>query len=99
MELRTRKVLDRSFSVIGLIAILLMAASLVTMLAPIFSRGIGAFIFYSTVEHRKLMLDKFDRGDRSKIEAEAAEVSLNREPLYKMIEDFKNEQEENRYEY
>ena len=48
MELQTRKMLDKSFSIIGVIAILLMAVALVILLAPIFARGIGAFAFKVT---------------------------------------------------
>ena len=44
MELRTRKMLDGSFSLIGIIAIVLMFISLVILLAPIFARGFGAFV-------------------------------------------------------
>ena len=62
MELRTRKMLDRSFTAIGVIAIVLMAASLVILLQPIVSRGTGAFVFRETVENRKLSLDQFGRG-------------------------------------
>jgi phosphate transport system permease protein len=91
--------LDRSFTTIGMISIVLMAASLVVLLAPIFSRGFGAFVFEATVEHRKLVLDKFGRGDREGIEKEAAEAILARAPVYEMMERFEAEMEEKGYEF
>jgi len=99
MELQTRKMLDKSFTSIGVIAILLMAAALVILLAPIFSRGIGAFVFRGTVEHREMILDKFGRGDRAKIEDEAAEAARARAPLYGMLEAFEAEMEEKDYDF
>jgi phosphate transport system permease protein len=99
MELQTRKMLDRSFSIIGVIAILLMAAALVILLAPIFARGIGAFAFRGTIEYRKMTLDKFGRGDRERIEREAADAALARAPVYGMLESFEAEMEEKGYEF
>jgi phosphate transport system permease protein len=99
MELQTRKMLDRSFSIIGVISIILMAASLVILLAPIFSRGFGAFVFKGTIEHRELILDKFGRGDRDRIEKEAAEAVLARAPVYEMLKRFEAEMEERGYEF
>jgi phosphate transport system permease protein len=98
MELRTRKMLDGSFSLVGIIAIVLMFISLVILLAPIFARGFGAFVFKGTVEHRKLMLDKFGRGNRAGIEAEVAEAAEARRPIYEMMDTFRNELREMDYE-
>ena len=91
MELKTRKMLDKSFSVMGILAIVLMGVSLVILLGPIFARGFGAFCFRGTVEHRKLMLEKFGRGDRAKIEAEHAEAVAARRPVYEAIGAFEEE--------
>ena len=99
MELQTRKMLDKSFSLIGVIAIVLMAVALVILLAPIFARGFGAFFFQGTVEYRRMTLDKFGRGDRADIESEAAEAALARAPIYEMIESFEAEMEEKGYEF
>lgn len=99
MELHTRKMLDKSFSIVGVVAILLMAVALVILLAPIFIRGSGAFLFRGTVEHRKMILEKFGRGNRAKIEREAADARLARAPLYAMLESFEAEMEEKGYEF
>ena len=40
-----------------------MAAALVILLAPMFIRGAGAVFFTATVEHRRMMLEKFERGN------------------------------------
>ena len=57
MELRTRKLLDRSFSGLGISAIALMAIALLLILTPIIWKGSKAYIFKGTIEHRKVMLD------------------------------------------
>ncbi len=99
MELRTRKMLDGSFSTVGVIAIVLMFISLVILLGPIFARGFGAFVFKGTVEYRKLMLDKFGRGDRERIIAEVAGAAKTREPVYELMEQFRVELKEKDYDY
>lgn len=99
MELRTRKMLDSSFSFVGVIAIVLMFVSLVILLAPIFARGFGAFVFKGTVEHRKIMLEKFGRGSRERIETETAETSAAREVVYELMERFRAELDEKGYDY
>ncbi len=91
MRLSTRKLLDKSFSALGLISIMLMALSLVIILAPIVVRGAGAFVFRGTVEHRRLMHERFERGDRRKIEAETAAAMAARRPIYQMIETFEKD--------
>ena len=93
MRLATRKLLDRAFTGSGILAIALMAVALVILLAPIFSRGCGAIVFTATVEHRRLMLEKFERGDRAEIEAEIQAARAAGEPLYRMIADFERQLE------
>jgi len=91
--------LDKSFSIIGVIAILLMAVALVILLAPIFARGIGAFAFKGTVEHRRMILDKFGRGDRAEVEKETADAARARAPIYEMMGRFEAEMEEKGYDF
>jgi len=62
MRLETRKLLDRSFSGLGLFSILIMAGALFVILVPIFKRGGEALFFKGTVEHRRLLLKKFEGG-------------------------------------
>ena len=63
MELRTRKLLDRSFSGLGISAIMLMAFALLLILTPIIWKGAQAYFFTGTIEHRKVMYDHFGRGN------------------------------------
>jgi phosphate transport system permease protein len=88
MRLQTRKILDHAFAGSGALAIALMAAALLILLTPIFIRGAGAIFFTATVEHRRLMLEKFERGNREKVETEIQSARIAREPVYRMIADF-----------
>jgi phosphate transport system permease protein len=91
MRIQTRKILDRAFTGSGVLAIALMAGALLILLAPMFSRGAGALFFTATVEHRRLMLEKFERGGREKVEAEILSARSAREPVYRMIADFERQ--------
>ena len=51
---RSRKLFDRSLTGISIMAVVLMSLSLLVLLAPIFSRGLGAFFFRGTSEYRRL---------------------------------------------
>jgi len=93
MRLETRKLLDRSFTASGVMAIVLMTAALVILLAPMFIRGSGAIFFTATVEHRRLMMEKFERGNRPTIEAEIASARSAREPVYQMMAEFEKQVE------
>lgn len=88
MRLQTRKMLDHAFTASGALAIGLMTLALLILLAPMFARGIGAMVFTATVEHRRLMMEKFERGDRVAVEVELAEAARAREPVYRMMQDF-----------
>lgn len=91
MRLGTRRLLDRSFSGLGLIAIGIMALVLVVILTPIVSKGTGAFVFRSTVEHRKLMFDHWNRGNPEKVKQDAEAAVAARAPVYQMLTGFKAE--------
>ena len=91
MRLETRKLLDQSFSGIGLIAILVMAAALVLILAPILWRGSKAFVFKGTIEHRRVMLEQFQRGNSDRFTAEMEQAKAVRAPIYEMMEAFEAE--------
>lgn len=94
MRLETRKLLDRSFSAVGVAALVLMAAALVVILAPIFSRGIGAYVFRATVAHRQQMLDLFERGDPEAVAAEMALARAAQQPVYDALTAYRDEQAE-----
>jgi phosphate transport system permease protein len=88
MRLQTRKILDRAFAGSGALAIVLMAAALLILLAPMLIRGAGAIFFTGTVEHRRLMLEKFERGNRQEVKTEIQAARAAREPVYRMIAEF-----------
>jgi len=94
MRLGTRKLLDHSFSGIGMFSILLMSAALLAILAPIFIRGSAAFVFKGTIEYRRLMLERFQRGDEEKINQELADAAIARQPVYEMMAAFEQELKE-----
>jgi phosphate transport system permease protein len=94
MELRTRKMLDKSFTAVGLLAIVLMAASLLVLLQPIVWRGAGAFIFRETVENRRMKLEVLGRGSRERLSLEVTQAEAARKPVYDMLDAFEAEMEE-----
>jgi phosphate transport system permease protein len=94
MRLETRKLLDRAFSGTGVIAIGVMALALVVILAPIIGKGTGAFVFRSTIEHRKVMFDQWQRGNPERVEADKAEAVAARQPVYDMLAAFETELDE-----
>jgi phosphate transport system permease protein len=91
MRLETRKLLDRSFSGLGLIAIALMAGALIAILAPIIIRGSQAFVFKGTIEHRRVQMELFGRGDQNKFTTEWEMAEAARKPVYTILQDFEAE--------
>ena len=91
MRDQSRKLIDRSFSGLGIFSIVVLAAGLLILLAPIFIRGWGAFYFKGTIEYRKVMLDKFGRGNREAVAAETAQADKERQLVYDMLDAFKKE--------
>lgn len=88
MRLETRKLLDRSFTGSGILAIAFMASALIVLLAPMFVRGAGAIFFTATIEHRRLMLERFDRGNRLQREVEIEAARQARAPVYRLLAEF-----------
>ncbi len=97
MQPGTRKLLDRSFSGVGLLAIAIMGATALLILTPIFRRGVGAYVFRGTVEHKRLLMDKFNQGPREEVSAEVETARRAREPIYTMLTAFKAELKEMPY--
>jgi len=91
MRLETRKLLDKAFSGLGLIAIAVMAVALLLILTPIAWRGSKAFVFKGTIEHRRVMLEQFDRGHPQRFTAEMEQAREARAPVYQMLEAFEAE--------
>lgn len=91
MNLSTRKLLDKSFSGLGLSSIALMGITLVLILAPIIWNGSKAYIFKGTIEHRKVMFDHFDRGNYDKLANEKSDVNTARDFIYQSLDNFDEE--------
>jgi len=87
----TRKLLDQAFSGLGVFSILLMTLALLVIIGPIFKRGAGAYVFRGTIEHRRLLLEKFDRGDNMRVRAELLGAARARRPVYEMLTAFESD--------
>jgi phosphate transport system permease protein len=96
MSIATRRLLDRAFTSVGVLAIVIMGAALVVILAPIFVRGAGAFVFRGTVEHRKVLLEKFGHGSKAALDVERRAVAAARAPLYRLMGTFEADMEADR---
>lgn len=97
MQLSTRRLLDRSFTAVGIFSIMVMALFLIVLLGPIFWNGAKAFFFRETVEHREFLSNQFGRGDQEELQAELAAAEEARAPLFAAlaeleayVEDFKS---------
>jgi len=91
MRLGTRRLLDRVFTGSGVLATLLMGGALLLLLGPIFIRGWGAMCFVATVEHRRFLLEKFERGNRAAMEEELEAARRARAPVYRLLADFEQQ--------
>jgi phosphate transport system permease protein len=91
MNLGSRKLFDRSLTGISIMAVILMALSLLVLLGPIFSRGLGAFVFRATSEHRRLMLEQFGRGSSDAVAVESRTVVQERQPVFALLAGFEDE--------
>jgi phosphate transport system permease protein len=91
---RSRRLLDWSFSALGVLSIVLMGAALLVLLVPIFFRGTGAFVFRGTVEYRRMNLGEFNRGDRNALAEELKETENARRPVYAALALFEQQLKE-----
>ena len=91
MQPHTRKILDRSFTLLGFFSILVMACALVLILYPIISRGLGAYIFRATCEHRRVMFEQFEVGSAADIARETTEIDTARKPVFDMLAAYEND--------
>ncbi len=89
MNLHLRRHLDRVFTGLTGASVVLLALVLVAVLGPMVYRGSSAVLFRGTVEFREMQRDLFDRGDRDALASELARVQEARQPVYEMIDRFK----------
>jgi len=88
MTIKSRNILNNAFTGMGFFSIFLLFASLVIILAPIFIKGTGAFIFKGTVEFRRLNYEKFGRGNKADIQREKKAVKGFRQKVYQLLDAF-----------
>jgi phosphate transport system permease protein len=91
MNLGTRKLLDRSFTALGIGSIAIMGLMLLVVLMPIVSKGITATIFKGTIEHRKLLFNEFHRGDKAGLQRQISESDEVRRKAYAIMATFESE--------
>jgi phosphate transport system permease protein len=88
MDWATRKVLDRSFTGLGLLSVVLLTVCLLVILAPIVVRGARAFVFRGAIEFRRFEMERMGRGDRHEVEKEMAVALKARQFVYDAVEEF-----------
>ena len=93
MRRSTRNILDRAFTAAGVCAVALMTLFLLLVIVPILAKGATAFLFSGTIEHRRMMLGEFDRGNERRFLAEWRAVEKARRPVYEAITAFEREWE------
>jgi phosphate transport system permease protein len=90
MKASGRVILDKAFTAITGLSVVLMVIVLVVILGPMLWRGFGAVAFKGTVEFRKMQLAEFGHGDESEVKAETAKTETARKTVYEMIDKFKS---------
>lgn len=89
MSIRVRQWLNKGFTALAYLSVLVVSLSLIAILVPILFRGAGAVFFKGTVEFRKMQLDKFNRGDSQAIAAQVAQAAQARQPVYEILDRFR----------
>jgi len=89
MRLAVRGIIDRAFTALTALSVVLMCFALVAVLGPMIWRGTGAVVFQGTVEFRKMQLSIFQRGDPSSLEKEINQAEHIRKVVYETIDKFK----------
>lgn len=91
MRLPTRRLLNQAFTALALLSVVAVAMILLVVLSPIFVRGAGAYVFRGTIEHRRFLIEQFDRGDASRVSSETAAAVAARAPVYEILARFEQE--------
>ena len=91
LRLGTRKLLDRSFTGMGVLSIALLTAALLILLAPMCLRGVSAYVFQGTVEFRRVLLEQFQRGDRDELKLELTAATAARQPVFDALAAYQRE--------
>lgn len=89
MKLAARMILNKTFTVLTGLSVLLLSAILLLVLGPMIYRGSGAVVFRGTVEFRRMQMGLFKRGDSGELEREIAETWKLRSAVYQRIDEFR----------
>lgn len=76
------------FTLSSYFSVLLLGGALLLVLGPILVRGVEAFCFRETVEHRLFLLNEFKRGDKDAVLAEYNKCLAVRQPAYDTLREF-----------
>lgn len=85
MKTAYRKILDKSFTYVAYASLAVIALAILTFLAPIVYRGVGAVIFNATVEHEKFLIENIGRSPTKSDEERIKLSNEARAPLYEMM--------------
>ena len=85
MKTAYRKILDKSFTYVAYASLAVIALAILTFLAPIVYRGVGAVIFNATVEHEKFLIENLGRSPTKSDEERIKLSNEARVPLYEMM--------------
>lgn len=90
MKTAYRKILDKSFTYVAYASLAVIALAILTFLAPIVYRGVGAVIFNATVEHEKFLIENLGRSPTKSDEERIKLSNEARVPLYEMMGKYEN---------
>lgn len=85
MKTAYRKILDKSFTYVAYASLAVIALAILTFLAPIVYRGVGAVFFNATVEHEKFLIENLGRSPTKSDEERIKLSNEARAPLYEMM--------------
>jgi phosphate transport system permease protein len=91
MNVGTRKILNRSFTAVGIGSIVVMGIALLIVIVPIIYNGVGAVFFTGTIEHRNMLYNEFGKGDEAELAKQNAAAGAYRQEVYGMLAGFEAE--------
>ena len=97
MKDSSRKLLDKSFTALASLTLVLLGVCVAAFLAPIIIRGIGAVVFKATVEHEKVLCENFGRVASASDEERFASSNAAREKLYSLTDSYESDAAAQKY--
>jgi phosphate transport system permease protein len=88
MNIPLRQSADKVFTLLAMLAVMLVVAALVGILLPMMLRGGGAVVFRGTVEFRRMQMEQFNRGDGLAVRAEVEAAGKVRQHAYEILDAF-----------